>query len=361
MTAPIRVLVVEDSLTVRKRLVEVLSARPRARGRRRGRRRQAGDRAVRAAAPRRGHARHDDAGDDRPGGHRVHHGVLPDADPRRLGLDEPRRAVQDLRRAGGRRGRRARQAARRRARRRLGGAAAPHGEARLAHQGDHPPARRGSRAMARPAPAGGRRSRGARARRRRALVAIGGSTGGPGAIVEILRGLPRGLPVADPARHPHQRAVRRRVRRVARRPVADPRPLRARRRAAPAGGRRGGPHGAAGPAPRRSSAARLRLDDGPERHSCRPSVDVLFESLAREAAARDARLPAHRHGPGRRRRAARDAARRRRDDRAGRGDVAWSSACRARRSCSARRSRCCRSQRDRPGARRGDAQRGGAP
>jgi two-component system chemotaxis response regulator CheB len=26
----------------------------------------------------------------------------------------------------------------------------------------------------------------------------------------------------------------------------------------------------------------LQLTDGPERHSCRPSVDVLFESLARE-------------------------------------------------------------------------------
>jgi two-component system chemotaxis response regulator CheB len=27
---------------------------------------------------------------------------------------------------------------------------------------------------------------------------------------------------------------------------------------------------------------RLRLSDGPERHSCRPSVDVLFESVARD-------------------------------------------------------------------------------
>src|SRR5262249_360143 len=27
---------------------------------------------------------------------------------------------------------------------------------------------------------------------------------------------------------------------------------------------------------------RFRLVDGPERHSCRPSVDVLFESIARE-------------------------------------------------------------------------------
>jgi two-component system chemotaxis response regulator CheB len=29
-------------------------------------------------------------------------------------------------------------------------------------------------------------------------------------------------------------------------------------------------------------AGRLRLTSAPERHSCRPSVDVLFESLARE-------------------------------------------------------------------------------
>ncbi len=32
-------------------------------------------------------------------------------------------------------------------------------------------------------------------------------------------------------------------------------------------------------------AGRLRLEDGPERHSCRPSVDELFESVARELGA----------------------------------------------------------------------------
>jgi two-component system chemotaxis response regulator CheB len=30
-------------------------------------------------------------------------------------------------------------------------------------------------------------------------------------------------------------------------------------------------------------SGRLTLSSGPERHSCRPSIDVLFESLAREA------------------------------------------------------------------------------
>ena len=62
--AKIRVLVVEDSLTVRKYLVEVLEADPEHRGGRRGRGRQAGHRAVRDAAPRRRLAGHDAAGDD---------------------------------------------------------------------------------------------------------------------------------------------------------------------------------------------------------------------------------------------------------------------------------------------------------
>jgi two-component system chemotaxis response regulator CheB len=35
----------------------------------------------------------------------------------------------------------------------------------------------------------------------------------------------------------------------------------------------------------RLSNGRLYLDDGPERHSCRPSVDVLFETLAAEVGA----------------------------------------------------------------------------
>ena len=51
----------------------------------------------------------------------------------------------------------------------------------------------------------------------------------------------------------------------------------------------------------------LRLSDGPPRHSCRPSVDVLFESAADEYGAGRGRLPAHRHGPGRRRGPAADA------------------------------------------------------
>ncbi len=37
-----------------------------------------------------------------------------------------------------------------------------------------------------------------------------------------------------------------------------------------------------------AEGARLALTDGPERHSCRPSIDTLFESLARSAASRSA-------------------------------------------------------------------------
>jgi two-component system, chemotaxis family, protein-glutamate methylesterase/glutaminase len=35
-----------------------------------------------------------------------------------------------------------------------------------------------------------------------------------------------------------------------------------------------------------AEGAHLQLDDGPDRHSCRPSIDVLFESLARHAGSR---------------------------------------------------------------------------
>ncbi len=112
------------------------------------------------------------------------------------------------------------------------------------------------------------------------VLAIGASTGGPGAAVEVFRNLPTDLAVpvlfvlhinpqfghafADwlngqtpwPARFPR-----------------DDEPL----------------EGAAGTivlaAPGRHMIVhngRIRLDDGPERFSCRPSVDVLFESVARE-------------------------------------------------------------------------------
>jgi two-component system chemotaxis response regulator CheB len=112
------------------------------------------------------------------------------------------------------------------------------------------------------------------------LLAIGASTGGPGAVVEVLRGLPVeiDLPVLfvlhiNPqfshalAEWLDQQTPWRARFANDREPVAD----------------------AAGevliaPANRHMLVrnGRIRLDDGPERHSCRPSVDVLFESLAAE-------------------------------------------------------------------------------
>jgi two-component system, chemotaxis family, protein-glutamate methylesterase/glutaminase len=116
------------------------------------------------------------------------------------------------------------------------------------------------------------------------LVALGGSTGSPGAIVEILRAIPRTFPIpillVIHINEPFGKAfadwldglgaVRVRYAR-------DGEPLAAAREAtvlmAPPG-------------------SHLVLRDGvlrhsadPERHSCRPSVDVLFESVARERGA----------------------------------------------------------------------------
>lgn len=79
----------------------------------------------------------------------------------------------------------------------------------------------------------------------------------------------------------HRRAVRGRLRGVAGRPELAPGGVRARR---PAPGARRRVLGATRSASRRAWA-KLRLSDAPERHSCRPSVDVLFESVARECSA----------------------------------------------------------------------------
>jgi two-component system chemotaxis response regulator CheB len=116
------------------------------------------------------------------------------------------------------------------------------------------------------------------------LVAIGASTGGPNAILEILRPLPAdfalpilfvlhigqpfGSPFADwldgqsPLRVSHA---------VDGEPVPEP----------------GEPRVIMAPPDRHLVVreGRLRLTAEPERHSCRPSIDVLFESLALEAPA----------------------------------------------------------------------------
>ncbi len=130
------------------------------------------------------------------------------------------------------------------------------------------------------APVPGRSERPATSGRPVRLVTIGASTGGPGAAVEVLRALPTtiDLPVlfvlhinpqfgaafADwlhdqtpwPARFPRSGE---RLDEAAGTVILAP--------------------------PDRHMILRdgiIRLDDGPERHSCRPSVDVLFESVARD-------------------------------------------------------------------------------
>jgi two-component system chemotaxis response regulator CheB len=123
----------------------------------------------------------------------------------------------------------------------------------------------------------------ARAAGGRGLVAIGGSTGSPGAIAQILRELPRTFPVPillvvhinepfgaafaewldglSPLRVRYARDGER-LAALDRATVLMAPP--GRHLALEVGGT-------------------LRLDDGPERHCCKPAVDVLFESVARAA------------------------------------------------------------------------------
>jgi two-component system chemotaxis response regulator CheB len=113
------------------------------------------------------------------------------------------------------------------------------------------------------------------------LVAIGGSTGAPGAVVEILRALPASFPapvllvihINEPFGSAFaewldgQSPLRVRYARDGDRPHE----LRGGVLMAPPGRHLVLDGGA------------LRLTNGPERHSCIPSVDVLFESVARHA------------------------------------------------------------------------------
>jgi two-component system chemotaxis response regulator CheB len=112
------------------------------------------------------------------------------------------------------------------------------------------------------------------------LVVIGASTGGPGAIIEVLRGLPPAfhLPVlfVMHINEPFGAAFAEWLdaqtpRRVAYPRDGDPVSLAAGRVIMAPGGRHLTVQG-----------GRLHLTSDPERHSCRPSIDVLFESVARE-------------------------------------------------------------------------------
>jgi len=119
-----------------------------------------------------------------------------------------------------------------------------------------------------------------RAARSPAVIAIGASTGGPGAVLEVLRKLPPRLEtpilLVLHINPPFESAftdwldaqIERRV--VGAENGVPVTELRGRVAVAP-----GGKHLAV-----RQGRLALTLDE--ERHSCRPSVDVLFESIARE-------------------------------------------------------------------------------
>jgi len=112
------------------------------------------------------------------------------------------------------------------------------------------------------------------------VVAIGASTGGPGAVLDILRGLPADFPlpvlVVIHLAEPFAQALAEwldGLSPIRVRYAVEGEPL-------PANGVLLAPPG-------RHLILRqghLHLLAEPERHSCRPSVDVLFESLAREMA-----------------------------------------------------------------------------
>ena len=115
---------------------------------------------------------------------------------------------------------------------------------------------------------------------RHALVAIGASTGGPGAIVEVLRGLPEAfrLPVLIVLHinEPFGTAFTEWLDGQTGRRVACPQD------GAPVASAIGRVVVAPGGRHLVVRDGRLRLTDASERHSCRPSIDVLFESVAAE-------------------------------------------------------------------------------
>jgi two-component system chemotaxis response regulator CheB len=116
--------------------------------------------------------------------------------------------------------------------------------------------------------------------RRRPVLAIGASTGGPAAVVEILRALPAPCPVpillVIHIGQPFGAAFAEWLDRQSGHRVSS----------AVSGVKLAAAGGRAHLAPPDKHLAirngELTLTTDPERHSCRPSVDVLFESLARE-------------------------------------------------------------------------------
>jgi two-component system chemotaxis response regulator CheB len=148
-----------------------------------------------------------------------------------------------------------------------------HLRARLGPAGRSAP--RSARPSPAPAPRPGRRAR---------VVAIGGSTGSPGAVAQILRALPRDFPapilLVVHINEPFGAAFAEWL------DAQSPLRVRYVRDGERLASLRDGSVLMAPPG-RHLVVERdaLRLDDGPEQHSCKPAVDVLFASLARDAGA----------------------------------------------------------------------------
>jgi len=114
------------------------------------------------------------------------------------------------------------------------------------------------------------------------VIALGASTGGPGALVDVLRGIPLGVPatmlVVLHIDEPFSSAFADWLGSQTSHPVSYARggeslaDVRGRVFMAPPGR-----HLAV-------ASGKLWLSSAPERHSCRPSVDVMFETLARDCA-----------------------------------------------------------------------------
>ena len=111
------------------------------------------------------------------------------------------------------------------------------------------------------------------------MIAIGASTGGPGAIVEVLRALPPDFAVPVLFVLHISPVFSRSFAQWLGEKIARPVELAEDGQSVAAAG-----HVIMAPPDQHLivKGGRLRLTDEPERHSCRPSVDVLFESVARE-------------------------------------------------------------------------------
>lgn len=114
----------------------------------------------------------------------------------------------------------------------------------------------------------------------KSVIALGASTGGPAALIDVLRTIPGqlGVPILL-VLHLAEAFAPAFADWLARQ---SPHRVRYARDGEPMGELKGGVVMAPASRHLELASGRLRLTDAPPRHSCRPAVDVLFESLARE-------------------------------------------------------------------------------